>query len=148
MITLESLLPYAQRLAQLPHNENARSNLVLRLQLTSDGDMLRELAARFIFQPEVMVPVWRRVAELEKENPRGLVEAAGVLYSVGLDDEAGEWVDAAITLDKNFVRAWELKAALCADPGERRAVYEHILQIEPGNRTAVDALIVLGRPKD
>ncbi len=70
------------------------------------------------------------------------------MYSLGEDENAREWVDAAIALDEKFVPAWELKAALCADPAERRAVYEQLLNIAPGNRTAVDALIVLGRPKD
>lgn len=145
---MESLLPYAQRLAQLPDNENARSNLVIRLQLCSDPVMLKMLASRFPFQPEVAVPIWQRIAVLEKGNAAGLLEAAGVMYSLVYDKDAAAWIEEAIALDAECIRAWELKAALTADPRERRAVYEHILKLEPCNRSAVDSLIVLGRPKD
>lgn len=147
MVTLVSLLPHAARVAQFPRDENARSNLVLRLQLCSDVEVLRALATRFPFQPEVAVPVWRRIAAVEQGSALTLVEAAGIMYGLGLDDESRQLVDQALQLDDRNVAAWELKAALLPDAAERRAVYEQILKLDPGNRTAVNHLIVMGRPK-
>lgn len=147
MATLDSLLPHAARLAQFPREENARSNLVLRLQLCSDVDVLRALAARFPFQPEVAVLVWRRIAAVEQGNAATLLEAAGIMYSLGMDDDSRQLIEQALKLDDRNIAAWELKAALLPDAAERRAVYEQILKIDPGNRAAVNHLIVMGRPK-
>ncbi len=147
-VTLEDLMPYAVRVTQFPQNENARSNLVLRVQLTADSEMLRSLANRFALNPEVAVPVWRRLASLRSDDMQLKLEAAYYFYSNGLDVDALRLLDDVLAADENFVPAWELKAALCADAKDRRNIFEHILKIEPGNRTAVDNLIILGRPID
>lgn len=136
------------RVSQFPHNENARSNLVLRLQFVTDAAVLRTLAGRFALNPEVAVPVWRRLGKLQPDNMSVKLEAAYVFYSSGIDTEALQLVDDLLAFDDNFVPAWELKAALSADAKDRRHIFERILKIEPGNRTAVDNLIILGRPID
>lgn len=146
MVSLEAITPYAIRVTQLPDNENARSNFILRLQLVVDPDVLRALANRFALNPEAAVPVWRRLATLSPDDMKVKLEAAYVFYSNGIDADALRLVDEVLALDEKVIAAWELKAALCADPKDRRRIFESILKIDPGNRTAVDNLIILGRP--
>lgn len=146
MTAFETILPYAARVSQFPRDENAVSNLVIRLQLVTDVDVLQRLASQFALSPQVSIHLWRRFAALKEDDPAALVCAAGAFYGMGLDEEAIPRIDAALALNEKFIPAWELKAALTADPAERRKIYERILEIEPGNRTAVDSLIVLGKP--
>jgi hypothetical protein len=133
--------------SQFPRDENAVSNLVVRLQLVSDAAVLEQLAAQFALCPHVALHVWRRLSTLKADDPGALVKAGRAFYGMGLDEEAMPRVDAALAMDEKYIPAWELKSALCADAKERRAVFERILEIDPGNRMAVDNLIMMGRPK-
>ncbi len=147
MTAYESILPYAVRVSQFPRDENAVSNLIVRLQLVTDAAALEQLAAQFALSPQVALHIWRRLAALKSDDPEALVQAAGAFYSMGMDEEATACIKSALDLNQQFIPALELKAALTADPRARRQIYERILEIEPGNRTAVDNLIMMGRPK-
>lgn len=142
----ENIVSHAQRVSQFPQNENARSNLVVRLQLITDVILLKTLARQFALSPEVSWPVWRRIAALSIEDSAMLLETASAYYRLGADDDARCLVDNVLARDEESIPAWELKAALCADPVRRREIFERILKIDPGNRTAVHNLIILGRP--
>jgi hypothetical protein len=56
-------------------------------------------------------------------------------------------VEQVLASDPRSVAALELMAALTPEAHERRVIFERILAIEPGNRVAVDNLIMLDRPK-
>jgi len=144
-LSLESLIPYARRLSQFPADDNAYSNLVVRLQLVSDVAELKLLAQQFMLAPEVAVVIWRRIAMLAEKDPGGLVEAASAFYANGVDAEAIALVTKALEFDDRVIAAWELKAALTPDQVERKQILERILEIEPGNRRAVDNLILMGQ---
>lgn len=146
MSTIETILPYAIRVSKFPRDENAVSNLVVRLQLVNDAQVLEQLAVQFALSPQVALHVWRRLATIKADDLAALVQAAKAFYSMGMDEDAISNVYAALALDEKNIPAWELKAALSADPAERRRTYEHILEIEPGNRGAVNSLIVMGKP--
>ena len=146
MVSIDSIIPYAQKFAQSPQSENARSNLALRLQLIGSTEDLKVLAKRHFADPHVSVMIWQRIIALNPESPPVLTEAGSVYYMNGYDEMAGESVEKALGLDETYIPAWELKAALCREPGERRQIFDQILKIEPGNRNAVDNLIILGRP--
>lgn len=84
---------------------------------------------------------------MANDNESILLEAASALYSNGLDEPAMQYVDQALALNSNSIPALQLKAALTPDPLDRRKIFEDILKIEPGNRIAVDNLILLDRPR-
>jgi hypothetical protein len=142
------LLPHAQRVAQFPRDRNAYSNLVVRLQLVTDGDVCKAVIERFPFQPEVTVPAWRRLVQLMPDDAAVQVSAGSAFYTTGLDDEAAACVEAALAVNEKFVPAWELKAALTQSPAERIRIFQRIVDIEPNNRTAFDNLIMLRPPTD
>ena len=144
---LDQLLSFAQRVAQFPQDANAASNLVLRMKLVQDGNACRELARRFALEPAVAALAWKRLGELAT-TAEGMLEAATGLYAQGADEMALPLVDGALELDEKYLEAWELKGMLCRDAGERRMVYEKILELDPGNRGAVEHLIMLGRPRE
>lgn len=146
MSIFETILPFATRVSQFPRDENAVSNLVVRLQLVSDEHVLEQLATQFALSPQVAFHVWRRLTKIKADDPAALVQAARAFYSMGMDEDAMSKVDAALALNEQYIPAWELKAALSADPAERRRIYERTLEIEPGNQFAVNSLIVMGKP--
>lgn len=111
-----------------------------------DLDAVLAVARQFAHVPEIALPAWHQAVELKLDNLGVLIEAASAFYANGIDVEAEHLVEMALELDARSIDAWQLKAALTADPQARRQVFEHILQIEPGNRVAVDNLILLGRP--
>ena len=139
-------MDFAGRLALRPGDANAYSNLVVRLQLVTDSTLCRALIERFALVEAVALPAWQRLASLTPADPAIQCEAANAFYLMGYDADALRFVDQALAIDGHFITAWELKAALTENAGERRAVLEHILKIDPGNRYAVDHLIVMGRP--
>jgi len=141
----ESICPHAQHFSQFPTNANAYSNFVIRLHLINDLKVLRELAQLFLLSPAVAVLVWRRFGVLSNNDPQGLLEAASAMYSNGIDEEAIRLLNVALELDEKYIPALELKAALTADGAERKLIFERILKIEPGNRRAVENLIMLGQ---
>ena len=160
-MNLEGILPYAQLAAQAPGSANAVSNFLVRLQLVADVDVCRELAVRFALQPLVAASAWGRVSALAQERgvkggegaaadgvDGGMVlMAAHGLYMLGIDDAARAAVDMVLGAEPDNVGAMELLAALLPEASEQRRVFERILEVEPGNRRAVESLILLGRPQ-
>lgn len=134
---------HARRYASMLDSENARSNFIVRLQVTHDTDLLQRLAREHGLVPEIILPVWMRLEQLLPENEELLLEAAAVFFSFGYDEDAHERVERVVAARPTWVPALELKAALTPDVRERRMVYEEILRVDPGNRRAVDHLIVL-----
>jgi len=142
----DALVFHARRYSTALQSENARSNYLLRLQIMTDPDFVLGLAQQFSLTPEVAIPAWLRVVQLAEGNAEMGLLAAGGLYAQGLDEFAQQVVEGVLAADPGNIAALELKAALTPDPQQRRIIFEQILKIEPGNRTAVHNLILLDRP--
>ena len=143
----ELLVGFAQRLAQFPSDANAYSNLALRLQLVTSLEPCGELLQRFGVYPHVTYLVWKRVVQIAGEDEGTLLSAAQAFYAMGEDEEARGVLDGVLERNGECVTAWELMAMISADVETKREIFERILKIEPGNRMAVDNLIMLGRPR-
>ena len=143
----ELLLSFAQRLAQFPSDANAYSNLVLRLQLVSKLEPCVDLLQRFGLYPHVTYLVWKRVVQIAGEEEGALLFAAHAFYAMGEDEDARAVLDGVLERNAESVAAWELMAMISPDVEMKREIFERILKIEPGNRSAVDNLIMLGRPR-
>lgn len=141
------LLAHARRYASAPTSENARSNFIVRLQITTERELVRGIARQYVLTPQIAIPAWLRVAALADEDTALVLEATSALYSQGMDEAAMSLVARALEINAKSIPALELKAALTPDPLERRRIFEEILKIEPGNRVAVDNLILLDRPR-
>ena len=142
-----SVVFHGRRYAAALTSANAYSNFIVRLQVCDDQAVLRTLAREFSLLPEICLPVWGRMAALTADDPAMLVEAATAFYRHGYDEPALDLLLQALQLDDRCLTALELKAALTQDPYARRLVFEEILRIDPGNRVAVDNLIILDRPQ-
>lgn len=139
----DALLPYAQRYAQFPQNENARSNFVLRIRLSTDVEALRAVAANFTLEPHVVQPIWVRIAELAGDDPDLLMQAAYVFYSMGDDAGARQTIERVLSISESHVPALELTAMMTADVNERKALFQKILDIDPTNRQVFNQLLML-----
>lgn len=145
--TEHPLAVHARRYVDVLSSENARSNYIVRLQGTTDVAVVRGVARQYGLTPQISIPAWLRVAALSGDDAALLLEAASALYSQGMDEIARQLIDRTLEADSKSIPALELKAALTPDPLMRRRVFEEILKIDPGNRVAVDNLILLDRPK-
>lgn len=139
----EGLEYHAQRYLQSPRSPNLQSNFLLRLQLTSDEDLLLRLYAENATRPELTVPVCRRLTEIKPDNIDYLVSLGFTLYSIGVDDEATECVDKALKLNPNSISALELQAAIAPTIQEKRAAFAKIINLDPGNKEAFQQLVML-----
>lgn len=141
---LAALLGFAQKLTQFPGDKNAWSNLIVRVQLLESADACRELLNRFSLYPDISVPLWVRLAHLEKDNFKTVFSAASASYAMGADEDALELTEVLLEAQPDHLEALELKALLTPDSVTKKEIFERILKIDPGNRVAVDNLIMLG----
>ncbi len=140
-----ALAHHTQRYAGSPQSSNAYSNFILRLHLTGNPNILRRLILQHGLIPEIIIPLYMRLEQLSEHAPDVTLETAAILYSFGFDEEATARVDKVLAAQPDYVPALELKASLTPDPRERKRLFDEILRIEPGNRNAIENLIILER---
>lgn len=146
-ISPESLLRHARRYAQSPGSENARSNFIVRVQCCQNIEALQTVAREFPLAPEISLLAWQRLAALRPHERDFVLGAAQAFYTHGYDEPALALLNGLLEHTPHDLPALELKAALTADPLERRRIFEEMLRVDPGNRVAVESLILLDRPR-
>lgn len=140
-----ALVHHTQRYAGSLHSNNAYSNFIVRLQLTHSPNILRRLILKHGLVPEIIIPLYMRLEQLSENAPDVTLETAAIMYSFGFDEEATARVDQVLETQPDFVPALELKASLTPDPLKRKHLFDEILRIDPGNRNAIENLIILER---
>lgn len=146
-VGLESLLRHARRYAQSPASANAHSNFVVRVQCCQHADALLALTREFPLVPEISLVAWQRLTRLNPKDRELTLNAAQAFYAHGYDEPALALLNGLLERSPRDLPALELKAALTADPLERRLIFEEMLRVDPGNRVAVESLILLDRPR-
>ncbi len=115
-------------------------SLERQLSASADAAGLRDLAYELTPHPEVSVPIYRRLIELDPADP-DLAAELGFIFWLGGDDAlAREQVRAGRRLDPDNVQTLLLEAALEQHPGEKRRLYGRVLELDPDNRIARDNL--------
>lgn len=140
-----ALAHHTQRYAGSRQSNNAYSNFILRLHLTQNPNLLRRLILQHGLLPEIIIPVYMQLEQISGHAPDVTLETAAILYSFGFDEEATARVEKVLATQPDLVPALELKASLTPDPRERRRLFDEILRIDPGNRNAIENLIILER---
>ncbi len=114
------------------------------LQETDDIPGLRKLAEDFTPHPEISIAVYRKLEELLPDMADIAAELGFVFWLCGEQEQAQGQAVKAHGLDPQNVQGLLLQAALAREDGEKRRLYEKVLEIEPQNAVAQDNLQELG----
>ncbi len=106
------------------------------LRRVSEPAELRKLAESFYAEPEVSVPTFERLLEMNPKDLAARVELGFVYFLMGEDGEANRQLEKARALDPGHVQVLTLEAALARDTAEKIRLYRRILQKDPQNEVA------------
>jgi hypothetical protein len=134
----DSKIDRLRELAEKKVNRSAdEKELERELSESTDTSGLRSLAYEFTPHPEVSVPIYRRLIELQPDDPDLAAELGFIFWLSGEDDLAREQVVIGSRLEPDNVQTLLLRAALEPERDEKHRLYNRVLKRDPENSVAL-----------
>jgi tetratricopeptide (TPR) repeat protein len=128
----DSVADTAARLEADIWNEALRHQLSGSLASSTDYDFLNELADRHFPEPNIAIPILRRVVDLRPDNVEAMAKIAEMHVLHGEVDEARVWGSRALDIDPRYVPAlYALSQTYRMSEPEREQFADRILQLDP-----------------